>query len=195
MRPTRSLPRSLLTLAVGLAATGVAVAGAPSVLSEGGANGFWRPAAAFAEPGVPPGVKDANEDVCVSVGYLIKEDGSTSEFAMLKSWTSKHRNGLPASEAYDLYARMAVGTLMQRKFVPAQGGSTGATPVYTAQTFVFSGRADADRAAIRGKCVIEDLPDFIAKAQRESTRKGLNRGQMERDRQTPSVVPGPKGKL
>jgi hypothetical protein len=186
--------RSLLVLALGLAVAGIASAGAPAILSEGGATTYWRPAAAFPDPGVPAGVPDANEDVCVSVGYQIQADGSTSEYSLLNSWTSKHSRGLPSKDAYALYAQMAVATLMQRKFVPAEAGATKPPAVYTAATFAYSGRADADRAAIRARCAIADLPEFIAKAQREATRKGIKRGEMERNRvQNPPSMSGPKG--
>ncbi len=192
MRPMT--PRSALVLALGLATAGIASAGAPPILSEGGAGAYWRPAAAFADPGVPAGVPDPGEDVCVSVGYQIQPDGSTSEYSMLKSWTSKHSRGLPAKDAYSLYAQMAVGTLMQRKFVPAEAGATKPPAVYTAATFAYSGRADADRAAIRARCAIEDLPAFVAKAHRDATQKGLKRGEMERNRvQNPAMLTGPKG--
>lgn len=191
----RTIPaRSVLVLALGLGIAGLAGANSPAILSEGGTAAYWRPAAAFPEPGVPAGVPDANEDVCVSVGYQIQADGSTSEYSMLKSWTSKHSRGLPAKDAYALYAQMAVAALMQRKYVPAESGATKPPAVYTAATFAYSGRPDADRAAIRARCAIEDLPAFIAKAQRDATRQGLKRGEMERNRaQNPAQMSGPKG--
>jgi hypothetical protein len=183
-RSSSPLLSALVLLAAGAAGT-VAAQATPAIISEGGAGTFWRQVTPNAIPPVPANA-DPSEDVCVGVSYLIKADGSTSDYALLKSWTSKHDKGVPSGAKYEGYTRGAVAAVAMRKYAPAQAGTAGApaTPVYTASTFVFSSRPDADPQALRAHCVVEDLPALVAKVQQEARKnnKGLRRAEMERAR-------------
>jgi hypothetical protein len=185
------MPRSSSFLFPVLVALAGGTAGAafaqstPAIISEGGAGTFWRQVTPNAIPPFPANA-DASEDVCVGVSYLIKADGTTSDFALLKSWTSKHAKGVPSGAKYEGFTRGAVAAVAVRKYAPAQATAAGAlvTPVYTASTFAFSSRPDADQQALRAHCVVEDLPGFVAKVQHDARKdtKNLRRAEMERAR-------------
>ena len=189
--------RFLTGAATALLASGLAAAAfastTPAIISEGGANAFWRQVTPDAVPPFPASAPDKSEDVCIGVAYLINADGKTSDFAMLKSWTSKREKGIPAGEAYAPFSQGAVAAVMQRRYAPAQASAGGAsvTPVYTASTFAFSQRPDADVQALRAHCMVDDLPAFVAKVQTKARAdsKGIRRAEMERARvQNPANV-------
>jgi hypothetical protein len=186
MRNTPFHARAAMALiACGIAGVAFATT-TPAIISEGGANAFWRQVSPDAAPAYPAAAPDKSEDVCVSVGYVIKSDGTTSDFAMLRSWSSKHAKGVPSNDAYAGFAQGAVATLMQRRYAPAQASAAGAvvTPVFTASSFAYSLRPDADLQAVRAHCVVEDLPGFVAKVQNNARKdgKGIRRAEMERAR-------------
>lgn len=189
MRHTRFCARAAATL-LAVAVAGAAFAGTtPAIISEGGANAFWRQVTPDALPPFPANAPDKSEDACVSIGYVIQANGTTSDFAMLKSWSSKLDKEFPAGDAYSGFSRGAVASVMQRRYVPAQAvaAGTGVTPVFTAATFAYSQRADADLQALRAHCVVEDLPGFVAKVQDKARKggKGIRRAEMERQLATP----------
>ena len=185
--PSRLRPAALF---IAIFASGMTLAtGTPSVISEGGAGAFWRQANSDLVLPYPANAPDPAEDVCVSIGYLIKEDGSTSDYVLLNTWTSKHK-ALPSSDKYAGFAQGAVAAVMHRRYAPAQAPAPGiaSTPVYTATTFAYTGKADADQAALRARCSIADLPGLVARAQKSGRRDGsLRRAEMERARRRSSV--------
>ena len=179
----------------GLALAGMAVAAnRVTIVSEGASASLWRP-----DPAVPPmaaaypsKIVDKSEDVCIGIGYLLKEDGTTSDYSLLTSWGSKGEQGAPADGRLDPFAQNAVAVVSRWRFVPLDGGKRSALkPLYTAATFAFSNNPATDLEALRGHCTIADLPAFVAKAQADAYKKGnLNKGQMERNRmQYPPVIP------
>jgi hypothetical protein len=179
----------------GLALAGVALAAdRVTIVSEGVSASVWRP-----DPAVPPmtaaypsKIVDKTEDVCIGIGYLLKEDGSTSDYSLLTSWGSKDEAGAQPGGRLDPFAQNAVAVVSRWRFVPLDGGKRSALkPLYTAATFAFSSNPAADLEALRGHCTIADLPAFVAKAQAAAYKKGdLNKGQMERNRaQNPPAIP------
>ncbi len=191
----RLLPALLVLALVSAAqakAPGKANADQPATVSESDAANFWQPKSPMNEPALPVSAPDASEDVCVSLGYQVKADGSTSDYALLRSWGSKHPRGIPDSAAYSIYSRTAVAATMQRSFTavaPAAGASTAGAPtdvqpkaIFTATTFAFPAQAGGDRSAVRAHCAIADLPDFIRRAQEDSYRRrgDLNKGRVDR---------------
>lgn len=179
----------------GLALAGLALAAdRVTIVSEGVSASVWRP-----DPAVPPmtaaypsKLADKTEDVCIGIGYLLKEDGSTSDYSLLTSWGSKDEAGAQPGGRLDPFAQNAVAVVSRWRFVPLDGGKRSALkPLYTAATFAFSSNPAADLEALRGHCTIADLPAFVAKAQAAAYKKGnLNKGQMERNRaQNPAAIP------
>jgi len=166
-----------------------------AILSEGAAASLWSPAPGVARvlPPYPANLADKSEDACVSLGYLLKEDGSTSDFAVLTSWGSKTTEGKAPAGHFDPYAQSASAAVKEWRFVPAGGGHANIKPIYTAATFAFSSNPATDLKPLRDHCVIADLPEFIKRAQEDAYKKGnLNKGQMQRDRtQNPPMIQPP----
>lgn len=175
----------LSSLLLGAVVTaGATAADRASIISEGGAAAVWRPAPGpKVVPGYPSTAADQAEDVCVSIGYLLNKDGSTSEFSLLKTWGAKTPDSVKGRSKLTPFAQLAMAAVERWKFVPAGGGGAEIQPVYTAASFGFSNNPAADKEQIRQRCVISDLSAFIAKAQQEAYKRGnLNKGRMDRAR-------------
>lgn len=194
VRPSRLLSPSLApALALVLAGTAVAQ-DRLTIVNEGDTASLWRAVAeSYAMPAYPGIVTDKSEDVCVSVGYMLKEDGTTSDFAVLKSWGSKTEKAKPTDPHFLPFAQNALAAVQRWRFESVAGSTVKLRPVYTAATFAFS-TTGADPEGLKGRCRIADLRDFITKAQAEASRKNLNRGQLDRNRQQhPDTISGPSG--
>lgn len=173
------------SLLLGLAsANGAGAADRPSVISEGGASAFWSPAPGpKVMPGYPSTASDQSEDVCVSIGYLLNKDGSTSDFSLLKSYGANTPDSVKGRSKLTPYAQLAMAAVQRWKYVPAQAGDAEIKPLYTAASFAFSNNPAADKEQIRQRCVVSDLSAFITKAQEEAYKRGdLNKGRMDRAR-------------
>ena len=92
------------------------------------------------------------EEVCLVVGYLVNADGHTSDFSLLKSWTSGS-NSRSRKDFWAEFADLSSRALAQWKYAPKDAAS--AKPVYTAATFVFGTPAAA--AATKTHCEVSDL--------------------------------------
>jgi hypothetical protein len=189
---TRSLARSLLGAAIFGAATAALAAERLTVLSEGGAAAHWRPVAeTIAVPAYPGILADKSEDVCIGVGYMLKADGSTSEFALLTAWGSKAGKAKADDPRFTPFAQNSLAAVQRWKFTSTAAAGTKINPIYTAATFAFSSNPAADVGQLKAHCVIADLSDFIADAQAEAYRRrgNLDKGRMDRARQTPAEIP------
>ena len=184
--------KSMLTAALLVTACAATAADKASILSEGGAAQFWRPIPeTIAMPGYPGIVADKSEDVCIGVGYMLNPDGSTSEFAVLNAWGSKTAEAKPTDPHFLPFSQNSLAAVQRWKFASVAGEGARMKPIYTAATFAFSTTAGADTSAVRNRCTIADLGEFIAKAQAEAYRRrgNLNKGVLDRNRtQYPSVI-------
>ena len=170
-----------LCLGVALCAAAVGSASAarqPKIVSQSELGQYWQPVDATA----PAPFRLANGslgNVCVSLGYQIKADGSTAEFSLLKSWSSAGEIA-PETGKLDPLVQAAAGVASQRRFSPVPAAGKG-TAVYTAGVFVFLADAQADAAQIGGHCDIGDLKQFIADAQAEAFKRGdIEKAKLER---------------
>lgn len=182
--------RTPLLAALALAFAGAAVADDRlTILNEGDTASLWRPVAeTLAMPAYPGVVADKSEDVCVSVGYLLKEDGSTSDFAILNAWGSKTDKAKPTDPHFLPFSQNALAAVQRWRYQNIAGASAKLRPVYTAATFAFS-TSGADVDGVKARCRIGDLQGFIAKAQAEASRNNITRGRMERMRvQNPDTI-------
>jgi hypothetical protein len=105
----------------------------------------------LAVPVYPPSMVSRKDQVCVSIGYLLHEDGTTSDFALLKAWTSAG-NDEPEAGYWQAFAESAGDALRQWRFQPRPEVAQ-AKPVYTVATFVFGGAP----AQNRSKCAVPNL--------------------------------------
>lgn len=140
-------------LIAGLAPTAVA-SDKIRVVAEGGIGDEWAlaPGERLAAPGYPAQYAADADDVCVAVGYLVHPDGHTSDFALLKSWSSgeESRSRTDYWRAFAASASQAVG---QWRFVP-RPEVKAPRPVYTVATFAFGA---SNPAVIRTHCDIPNL--------------------------------------
>jgi len=144
------------------------------IANEGGIRDAWAlpTGTKLAVPGYPPEYADTQTETCVGIGYLIHEDGQTSDFALLKAWSAQE----PKRER-DLYwrafARVASAALSQWRFVP-RPEVKAPKPVYTVATFVF---ASSNVLESRMRCAIPDLTQHIVGLKQDKrVRHRMNAG-------------------
>lgn len=192
-------PRVLL-LAASLLSTAGAVTAAdrPTIASEG-PLAAWRPVAeqvtARPMPGYPGRLADKSADVCVSIGYLIGQDGSTTNYALLKSWSSADQGKKANPDLVTPFAQNSIAAVQQWRFTPGEGFARKPQPVYTAATFAFAGDQPGDKSQVREHCAINDLPEFIANVQAEAYKRGnLKKSEIDRNQvQNPPAPPPIRG--
>ncbi len=150
--------------------TGALAADKIPVVNEGGISNNWTlaPGATLPAPAYPEIYRSSGAEVCVAIGYLLNEDGTTSDFSLLRSWSSDEPS--QAKEEYwSLFANDASNALARWKFAP-KPEVTSPKPVYTVATFLFGAK---DVASLRSKCAISDLALHIVqiRADRKTRRR------------------------
>jgi len=155
----------------GVLFAGLALAGARvAIVNESSLADKWAPDPTQTHyvAGYPSNAADKSADVCVTIGYEVGDNGSTSDFTELKSWTSAHPDGLLAAEEAAPYTQIAAAVVSRTRYVPV--GKAHA--VYTSSTFAFDGSNPLGEDAIRAHCQIADLEDFVAQLKSQSKKKG-----------------------
>ncbi|MGN6113311.1 MAG: hypothetical protein ACTHOC_09980 [Luteimonas sp.] len=150
--------RMLLLAAMAAVAFPAAAADKIPVVEEEHLAEQWKivPATQLMPP-YPPAYASDPEEVCMVVGYLVNADGHTSDFALLKSWTSGENNR-GRTQFWEEFGDLASRAVAQWKYVPA--GAAPSRPAYTATTFVF-GKPDAVMDT-RAHCLVPDLSERLA---------------------------------
>lgn len=153
-----------------------------SVANEGGIRGEWMlaPGGTLAAPGYPGAFASRGDNVCVAVGYRIRPDGTTSDFTLLKAWSSGSGENEPVEGFWDAFSQASVAALQQWKFAPRPEVAK-VVAVDTVATMTFMGKQAEDAAGLRGKCKIDDLAAFLAQTKIDmANRSDLNRRQLEK---------------
>ena len=161
------------------------------VVNEGGIRDAWMLADGIklAAPGYPEAFVDRGDNVCVAIGYAIQPDGTTSDFALLKSWASSTGEQEPVAGFWDAFTQAGAGALAQWKFKPRPEVASP-QPIYTVATMHFMGQkaveaGEGDPAAVRSHCSISDLATLVQEQKSRRYQKGtLERIEMERLRRT-----------
>lgn len=155
--------RSLLLAFLVAAALPAAAADRIPIVDEGALGTRWTlvPDTALMPPYPEAHAKDA-EEVCLVVGYLVNADGRTSDFSVLKSWTSGN-NSRGRKDFWEDFAGLSSRALARWRYAP--GDTVAARPVYTAATFVFG--APGAMAATREHCAVADLGARLAELQHD----------------------------
>lgn len=151
------------------------------IVNEGGIRSDWTlaPGTKLSAPGYPGAFAKTGDDVCVAVGYRIQPDGSTSDFSLLKAWSSRSGEGEAVEGYWDAFSQASVEALQQWKFAPRPEVGTP-LKVDTVATMTFSGKQAVDAATLRGKCKIEDLTAFLEQVKVDmSKRSDMNRHALE----------------
>ncbi len=122
--------------------------------NEGGIAKAWMlaPGATLPVPAYPAAYAQNKSQVCVAIGYLINPDGTTSDFSLLKSWSSAEPEH-DADEYWRVFAEDSSNALARWKFAP-RPAVTKPEPVYTVATFLFGA---TDAAKVRQQCSIPSL--------------------------------------
>ncbi|MFT4257161.1 MAG: hypothetical protein QM599_09435 [Pseudoxanthomonas sp.] len=145
--------RNLLLAAMAATVLPVVAADRIPIANEGAIGGRWVPVpGTMFTPAYPDAYAKDPEQVCVAVGYLLNADGHTSDFSLLKSWSSGD-SSKARMKFWQTFAGDASQALARWQFVPAAGVAEP-KPVYTVATFVFG---PGDSTATQEHCAISDL--------------------------------------
>ena len=177
-----SLSRNIAIALTLVVAQGAQAQDRVRVANEGGIRGEWMlaPGAALAAPGYPGAFASRGDNVCVAMGYRIQPDGSTSDFTLLKAWSSGGGEGEPVEGYWDAFSQASVAALQQWKFAP-RPEVTKAIAVDTVATLTFMGKQAEDPAGLRGRCKIDDLAAFLEQTKVDmAKRSDMNRKQLEK---------------
>jgi len=171
-----------ISLALVLASVGAHAQERVRIVNEGGIRSDWTlaPGTTLSAPGYPGAFAKTGDDVCVAVGYRIQPDGSTSDFSLLKSWSSRSGEGEAVEGYWDAFSQASVAALQQWKFAPRPEVGTPIA-VDTVATMTFMGKQSVDAATLRGKCKIEDLTAFLEQVKVDmAKRSDMNRHQLDK---------------
>ena len=163
------------------------------IVNEGGIREEWMlaPGSTLAVPVYPPAYAGGREQACAAIGYLINPDGSTSDFALLKSWSGAYVPSRMQQEYWMAFAQASAQALQQWRFQP-RPEVTRPQPVYTVATMMFA----ATSAELRDRCKVADLGARLRELRQkdgsrrnkhsalfdrlELSQSGLSREQLER---------------
>ena len=150
----RLLPAFALACAF-VAPLALAADGIP-VVNEGSIRDKWmlKDGVPIAVPAYPAHLAKRGDEVCVAVGYLVNPDGTLTDYALLKTWTSAGGTGEPEPGYWAAFADAAGQALAQWRFQP-RPEVTRPQPVFTVGTFVFGSKGET--SAVREHCKIPSL--------------------------------------
>lgn len=149
------------------------------VANEGRIGDRWMlaPGATLATPAYPAHLAVRGDDVCLALGYQINPDGSTSNFAVIKQWSSAG-DAEPVDGYWAGFAQAGADALSQWRF-QARPGISPVQPTYTVATLAFNAGEDAP-AALRANCAVADLAATIQSLKSSGYEKSVERRELER---------------
>lgn len=181
-RRSRVIPAMLC---LSLAAAAAPAADRVRIVDEGGIGNQWMVADGIklAAPGYPADFVGRGDNVCVAMGYAIKPDGGTADFALLKVWNSSTGEEEPSAGFRDAFAQASAIALSQWKFKP-RPEITGPQYTYTAATMSFMGKHATTGPELRGHCAISDLKTLVQEQYADFFQNSGKKQQMENVRRT-----------
>ena len=152
------------------------------IVNEGGIGDQWMLAdgVPLVAPGYPEQFVEQGDSVCLAMGYAIKPDGSTSDFSLLKSWSSSTGNVEPLEGFWDTFAQAGANALSQWQFKPRPEVDEPVA-TYTVATLSFRGKNALDAEALRAHCKVPDLEALVAENDAERARRYRSVQQRDRD--------------
>ena len=148
------------------------------IANEGGIGEWWQLAdgARIVAPGYPASAVAEKSDVCLAIGYVVQEDGSTADHVVVKRWSDA---GAGAEDVeWDQFAKAASLALTQWRFGPKAGAV--ARPTFTVATFAFAGTG-MPAQDLRQHCKVNDvLAAVVAVREQAYDRGSLNREWLDR---------------
>jgi len=193
----------ITTLMAGVVAVAVAAPGLAAekvrIVNEGGIKDQWTLAegAKLAAPGYRAGMVERGDNVCIALGYAINPDGTTSDFSVVKSWSSAGAE--QPDEYWDVFAQASAGAVSQWAFAPRPEVAEP-RPTYTVATMQFMGKQPMDGAELRGHCRVDDLAAQLKRNERNNpmnsqVRRDIERAERNRQPRPPMVTaPPPSGR-
>lgn len=134
----------------------------------------------LAPPGYPQAYAERGDDMCMAVGYVIKEDGTVGDFTVLKSWTSSTGEKEPVAGYWEAFAKASADALSQWKFKP-RPEVRRPVPTQTVATLHFMGKGTNEPLAVREHCKIGDLAAYLQEVNDLSEGKdGINRNRLDK---------------
>ena len=140
------------------------------VVNEGGIRDKWmlKEGVPLTVPSYPVHLAKRGDEVCVALGYLVNPDGTLTDFALLKSWSSATGgSGEPEPDYWAAFAEAAGDALKQWRLQP-RPEVTRAEPVYTVGTFVFGSK---NAASARDHCRIPNLIALLRDLEHATTHR------------------------
>lgn len=169
------MPLRLCALGVGLFLATAFAGPSPSgsdikVADEGAIRDKWMLAEGvpLAVPQYPVQFARRHDTVCVGLGYLLNPDGTTSDFALVKAWSSAGTSE-PEAGYWSAFAEAAADALKQWRFKPRPEVARP-QPVYTVATFVFGVTGGA--AQFRARCAAPNLVARLRELRGARGRRG-----------------------
>lgn len=107
----------------------------------------------------PAAFASRGDDVCIALGYRIHEDGTTSDFAVLKQWNSATKEDEPVDGYWQAFAQAGADAVAQWRFKP-RPEVTVPRVTYTVATMAFTGAHSQD-GDFKSHCRISDLAGLI----------------------------------
>lgn len=177
MSRSRCLLLVPLLLAGAMAAANTPGDDAVRIADEGGIATWWRLAdgASITAPGYPQDSLAGRVDACVSMGYTIQPDGSTSDHVIVKRWSNAAEDD---AVAWDQFGQAASSALSQWRFAPAD--AMPPKPTFTVATFTFVG-SEAMPVGLAEHCKVADVRAAVLAARHDAyERGGLNEEWLDR---------------
>lgn len=193
---TRRLALPLALVALSSLGTTAVAADKYKIVNEGGIREDWAAAdgAKFNAPGYPAAFASRGDDVCIAMGYAIKEDGTTDDFAIVKAWSSSKGDKEPETGFWQAFGQAGAAALADWKFQPRV--INGAVPTYTVATLMFQGKGSVSSADLRTHCAVSDLRTAVQQKHAEKFMRGSDKRLMDslaqRVLQPPAPPPPPR---
>lgn len=163
------------------------------IVNEGGIREDWAAAdgAKFTAPGYPASFAPRGDDVCLAMGYAIQPDGTTSDFAIVKAWSSSRGEDEPVEGFWQAFAQAGAMALSEWKFKPRVINRS--VPTFTVATLTFQGKGMVPAAELRARCAVSDLKTAVQDKKADKFMRGSDKRLMDsmsqRVRQQQSPVP------
>lgn len=108
-------------------------------------------------PEYPAAYASSGDDVCIAIGYSIKNDGTTGDYELLRVWSSDRKIAEANKDYLPAFADAAARTVSQWRYASLKAGAL-TEPVRTAATFEFKGKDGTRRLGDR--CRVASLTRY-----------------------------------
>jgi len=166
-RPSLSLVVFCLAATVGM----TAFASSMRIVNQEDVGGDWQPAGGkgLVKAGYPAG--DKSRDICINIGYQISKDGSTSNFSVIRAWSSENPDTDASADALTPFVQAAAATVSLWKFEPTATAAAN-REMYSSVAVPFVGTKGTPVDEVSGRCRVKDLKSYVQNEKNEAYRRG-----------------------